>query len=187
MAFGIKPGEAHHTSISMFEDYPAQLARLSGKERKGIKKTARALFETSPSDAISYLAGQRGYTNFRPDLLMGKLMSKPIDYDRFKLTGASAFQDLLGRSMSDTEWQQTSELAKTMGIKDPNAFEAFLSKRIASTPEGQEKIKTEADIAWESQYGTMPRDEQGRLVRGRVQFNPNTVNQLVNSMLGTVA
>lgn len=186
-AFGIDPGESHHTSISMFEDYPARVARISPQERKGIKKTARALFETSPSDAISYLAGQRGYTNFRPDLLMGKLLSKPIDYDRFKLTGSTAFQDLLGRSMSDVEWQQASGLAKTMGIKDPNAFEAFLSKRIASTPEGQAKIKTEADIAWESQYGTMPRDAQGNLVRGRVQFNPGAVNQMVNSMLGTVA
>jgi hypothetical protein len=185
--FGIKPGEGHHTSISMFEDYPAQTARVSAKERKGIKKTARALFETSPSDAISYLAGQRGYTNFRPDLLMGKLMSKPIDYDRFKLVGATAFQDLLGRSMSDTEWQQASEYAKSMGVKDPNAFEALLSKRLASTPEGQAKIKSEADIAWESQYGTMPRDAQGNLVRGRVRFDPGTVNQMVNTMLGTVA
>lgn len=183
-AFGIDPSESHHTSISMFEDYPAKMARVSPQERKGIRKTARALFETSPSDAISYLAGQRGYTNFRPDLLMGKFLSKPIDYDRFKLTGATAFQDLLGRSMSDTEWQQTSELAKTMGIKDPNAFEAFLSKRIASTPEGQAKIKTEADIAWESQYGTMPRDAQGNLMRGMVRYNPGQVKSMIQSMIG---
>ena len=183
-AFGIDPGESHHTSISMFEDYPARTARLSSKERRGIGKTARALFETSPSDAISYLAGQRGYTNFRPDLLIGKFLSKPVDYDRFKLTAATAFQDLLSRSMSDTEWQQTSELAKTMGIKDPNAFEAFLSKRIASTPEGQAKIKTEADIAWESQYGTMPRDAQGNLMRGMVRYNPGQVKSMIQSMIG---
>jgi hypothetical protein len=184
MAFGIEPSESHHTSISMFEDYPAKMGRLSPKEQKGIKKTARALFETSPSDAISYLAGQRGYTNFRPDLLMGKLASKPIDYDRFKLTGASAYQDLLGRAMSDVEWQQTSELAKTMGIKDPNAFESFLSKRLASTPEGQAKIKSEADIAWESQYGTMPRDAQGNLLRGMVRYNPGQVKTMIQSMIG---
>ena len=183
-AFGIAPGESHHTSISMFEDYPARTARLSPKERKGIKTTARALFETSPSDAISYLAGQRGYTNFRPDLLMGKLMSKPVDYDRLKLVGATAFQDLLGRSMSDAEWQQTSEYARSMGVKDPNAFEALLSKRLASTPEGQAKIKSQADIEWESQYGTMPRDAQGNLLRGRVNFDPTKVNQMVNAMLG---
>lgn len=183
-AFGIDPSEGYHTSASMFEDYPAKTARLSPKERKGIGKTARALFKTSPSDAISYLAGQRGYTNFRPDLLMGKLMSRPVDYDRFKLVGATAFQDLLGRSMSDTEWQQASEYAKAMGVKDPNAFEALLSKRLASTPEGQAKIKSEADITWESQYGTMPRDAQGNLIRGMVRYNPGQVKNMIQSMIG---
>lgn len=182
--FGINPNESHHTSISMFEDYPAKTARLSPQERKGIKKTARALFETSPGDAIGYLASQRGYTNFRPDLLMGKLMTKPVDYDRFKLVSETAFQDLLGRSMSDAEWQQTSEYAKSMGVKDPNAFEALLSKRLASTPEGQAKIKSEADITWESQYGTMPRDAQGNLVRGMVRYNPGQVQSMINTMIG---
>ena len=184
MAFGIDPSEGHHTSMSMFEDYPAKAARLSGKERKNIKQTARELFQTSPSDALSYLANQRGYTNFRPDKLMGKLAAKPINYNRFKLVGSSAFQDLLGRSMSDTEWQRASELAETMGIKDPSAFESFLSNRIASTPEGQAKIKSEADIAWESMYGNMPRDAQGNLMRGMVRYDPGQVSSMMNTMLG---
>lgn len=187
MALGRDPSEGFNTSLSMFEDYPAKAARLSGKERKNIKQTARELFQTSPSDALSYLASQRGYTNFRPDTLMGKLAAKPINYDRFKLVGSSAFQDLLGRSMSDAEWQRTSELAGTMGIKDPSAFESFLSNRIASTPEGQAKIKSESDITWESMYGNMPRDAQGNLMRGRVNFDAAKVNQMVNAMLGTPA
>lgn len=182
--FGINPGESHHTSYSMFEDYPAKTARLSKEERKGLKQTARKLFETSPSEAQTFLSEYRGYTNFRPNLLMGKLMTKPVDYDRFKLVGETAFQDLLGRSMSDAEWQQTSEYAKSMGVKDPNAFEALLSKRLASTPEGQAKIKSEADIAWESQYGTMPRDAQGNLVRGMVRYNPGQVQSMINTMIG---
>jgi hypothetical protein len=107
-----------------------------------------------------------------------------VDYDRFKLVSETAFQDLLGRSMSDAEWQQTSEYAKSMGVKDPNAFEALLSKRLASTPEGQAKIKSEADIAWESQYGTMPRDAQGNLVRGMVRYNPGQVQSMINTMIG---
>jgi hypothetical protein len=186
--FGIQPSEGHHTFLSSLDNYASQATRISPKERRQLRKTAFDIAQTSPSDAYAFVAEQgRGYSNYKPTNLLGKLMTRPVDYDRFKLTGASAFQDLLGRSMSDTEWKQTSELAKTMGIRDPNVFEAYLSKRIASTPEGQAKIKTEADIAWESQYGTMPRDEQGNLVRGRVQFDPNTVNQLVNSMLGTVA
>ena len=183
--FGINPEESYHTGYSIFEDYPAKTSRLSGKERKGIKQTARAIFETSPGDAISYLASQRGYTNFRPDLMMGKLMAKPVDYNRFGLVAETAFQDLLGRSMSDAERQQTFDYAKAMGVKDPNAFEALLSRRLASTPEGQSKIKSEADLAWESQYGTMQRDAQGNLLRGFFAYDPNTVKQLTASMLGT--
>jgi hypothetical protein len=168
----------------MFEDYPAQMGRLSKQEIKGVKKTARALAETSPSDAISYLASRGGYTNFRPDTLIGRIASKPVDYDRFNLIGATTFQDLLGRPMTDTERLQTSEYAKAMGIKDPNAFEAMLSKRLASTPEGQAKIKSESDLEWESRYGTMPRNAQGQLLRGLVSFRPETARQIAQTLVG---
>lgn len=184
MSFGIKPGEGHHTSISMFEDYPAKTARLSPQEQKQIRKTTKALFETSPSDAISYLAGTRGYTNFRPDLLMGKLMARPVDYSKFKALGAATFQDLLGRAPTEAESTTYTELAKAQGIKDYGAFESFLSGRLASTPEGQSKIKSQADIEWESQYGTMPRDAQGNLVRGMVRYNPSQVKNMIQSMIG---
>jgi hypothetical protein len=183
--FGIPPGESHHTFLSSIEDFASQATRISAKERRQLKKTAFDIAKTSPSDAYAFVAEQgRGYSNYKPTDLLGKLMTRPVKYDRFKLTGASAFQDLLGRSMSDTEWQQTSELAKTMGIRDPNEFQAFMSKRIASTPEGQAKIKTEADIDWESKYGTMPRDAQGNLVRGMVRYNPGQVKNMIQSMIG---
>ena len=184
MALGMDPSEGHHTSLDIFEEYPAKASRLSDKERKTVRQTARELFKTSPSDALSYLASQRGYTNFRPDTLMGKLAAKPINYNRFKLVGKEAYRGLLDRSMSDTEWQRASELAKTMGIKDPSAFESFLSNRIASTPEGQAKIKSEADIAWESMYGNMPRDVKGNLLRGMVRYDPRQVSSLMDTMLG---
>ena len=185
MAFGIKPSEGYHTGLSIFEEYPARASRLSGKERKNIKKTARSLFETSPSDAISYLAGQRGYTNFRPDSLMGKLMAKPVDYERFRPIGAAAFQDLLGREISDTEWQQTSDYAKSLGVRDPNAFQSLLTQQISL--QNPNKILTEADRAWQAMYGNIERDAEGNLLRGRVAFDPGKVNTMVNSMLGTVA
>jgi hypothetical protein len=181
---GVAPSEGHHTANSIFEQYPAAAGRLSKSEQNQIKRTARTLFETSPSDAIGYLASQRGYTNWRPDKLIGKLSAKGIDYEKYRDLGTSAFQDFLGREMSDSEWALTSSLAKTKGIKDPAAFEAFLSQRLASTPEGQSKMKTEADIAWESQYGTMPRDAQGNLIRGMVRHNPGNVKSLISSMLG---
>jgi len=181
---GVAPSEGHHTTNSIFEQYPAAAGRLSKDEQKQIKKTARTLFETSPSDAIGYLAGQRGYTNWRPDKLIGQLSSKNVDYSRYANLGASAFQDLLGRQMSAAEWDLTSSLAKAKGIKDPGAFEAFINQRIASSPEGQAKIKSEADIAWESQYGNMPRDAQGNLLRGMVRHNPGQVQAMINTMIG---
>jgi hypothetical protein len=182
--FGINPGESHHTSYSMFEDYPAKTARLSKEERKGLKQTARKLFETSPSEAQAFLSEYRGYTNFRPNLLMGKLMTKPVDYERFRLLGETAYQDLLGRSMSDAEWQEASGLAKTMGIKDPDPFQSFINKRLASTPEGQAKIKSEADIEWESQYGPMARSSSGELLRGFKVFRPGSASTVAEMLLG---
>lgn len=184
MALGLQPTEGHHTANKIFEEYPSQLSRLSGKEKKGIKRTAQALFETSPSDAISYLAGQRGYTNWRPDKLMGQLMARPIDYDRFRSIGSTAYQDLLGRNISDQEWQQTTDYARSMGVRDPSAFQALLSSRIASSPEGEARILSEADRTWQSMYGTIPRDAQGNLMRGMVRYNPGQVKEMIAAMIG---
>jgi hypothetical protein len=181
---GVAPSQGVDTGLSIFEQYPAASSRLKKGEIKSIKRYARTLSETSPSDAASYLAQTRGYTNWRPESFIAKLGSQPVDYNKYRDLGASAFQDFLGRQMSYAEWNQTSSLAKTKGIKDPAAFDAFLSQRIASTPEGQAKMKTEADIAWESQYGTMPRDAQGNLIRGQVHFNPAAVRSMANTMLG---
>jgi hypothetical protein len=184
MDFGIGPSEGHNTAISIFEDYPARASRLSKKERKGIKQTAKALFEAEgPGSAISYLAGTRGYVNFRPEQLIGKYAAEPIDYDRYRAIGETSFQDLLGRGMSDTAWAQTTEYAKALGIKNPSEFQALLNQRISSTPEGQAKIKSQADIEWESLYGNMPRDAQGNLVRGMVKFDPVKVREMVNAMV----
>lgn len=187
MAFdmvGVTPSEGSHTTNSLFEQYPAAAGRLSKKEIRAIKDTGRELYKTSPSDALSYLAGTRGYLNWRPDSLIAKLSAKPVNYDNYRGLGESAFQDLLGRKMTDSEWASTSSLAKVKGIKDPNAFEAFFTQRLASTPEGQRKIKSEADIAWESQYGNMPRDAQGNLARGMVRFNATNAQNIANAMLG---
>jgi hypothetical protein len=184
MGLGLQPTEGYHTANSIFEDYPSQLSRLSGKEKKGIKRYAQTLFETSPSDAISYLAGQRGYTNWRPDKLMGELLARPIDYERFRPASTVAFQDFLGRGMSDAEWQQTTEYARSMGVKDPGAFQSLLTSRIASSPEGERKMLSDADRQWQSMYGTMPRDAEGNLIRGMVRYNPNQVKEMIATMIG---
>jgi len=186
MAFGISPSEGHNTGVSIFENFPARASRLSKKERKGIRQTAKKLFETEGSGStISYLAGTRGYANFRPDTLIGKYAAKPIDYDRYRAIGTTSFQDLLGRDMSDADWQETTRYAEALGVKDPSEFQSLLNQRIASTPEGQARIKSEADIEWESRFGPMTRDPRGNLARGLFYYNPSTVAQLTSSMLGT--
>lgn len=183
---GPDPSEGHHTSLSIFEEYPARAARVSKGERKRIKSYARTLFEQEgPGSATAYLAGTRGYTNFRPDTLIGKYLSKPVDYERFRSIGSLAFQDLLGRPMGESDFTQAVDYAKAMGVKDPSAFQSLLTQRIASTPEGQSKIKSEADLEWESRFGPMARDPQGNLMRGFFYYNPDTVAQLTSSMLGT--
>lgn len=182
--YGVAPDEGVHTTLSMFEDYPAQMGRASKKEIKGIKKTARTLAETSPSDAISYLASQRGYTNFRPDTLLGRIMSRPVDYEKFRSIGSSSFQDLLSREMNEGDWSNLTSQAKALGIKDPSAFQSFLNERIASSPEGSRKILTEADREFESTRGPIARDPEGNLIRGFFYYNPETVRSITNSMLG---
>jgi hypothetical protein len=162
MAFGKPPSEGHHTSLNIFEEYPAQFSRLSDAERSGIRKTARALFKTSPADALSYLSSQRGYANFRPDALIGKLMRSPVDYEQFRSIGTAAFGDLLNRQMGENEWQQATAYAKAMGIRDPGAFESMLNRRIASTSEGRDTILDEEDLALQRYWGPMARDASGR-------------------------
>lgn len=185
MAFGIEPSEGHHTSMSMFEDYPAKAARLSGEERKGIRATAKSLFKQSPSDAISYLASQRGYTNFRPDRLMGKLMARRVDYEKFKPIASSAFQSLLGRDIDQADWDQATDYARSLNVRDPYAFQSLLNEQIAL--QNPNKIMTQADREWQSMYGNMQRDAQGNLQRGMVTFDPERFKRMASDLKGVLS
>ena len=182
MAFGKNPSEGHHTGLSIFEDYPAKVARLSGKEKKRIKKTARDLFKESPGDAISFLSGYRGYTNFKPDSLIGKYSAKDVNYKAYRPIADVAYQDFLGRPMSEAEWSDATGYAKAMGAKDPSSFQALLNSRILSANPGA--VKSEADLDWERQYGPMRRDAQG-YQRGLFRVDPANVATIASSMLGT--
>lgn len=182
MAFGIKPSEGHHTSLSIFGDHPARVSRLSKKERKGIRRTALDLFEQSPSDAISYLAGQRGYTNFRPDRLMGRLMARPVDYEKFKPIASSAYQGLLGRDIDQADWDQATEYAQALNVRDPYAFQSLLNEQIALR--NPNKIMTQADREWQSMRGNMQRDAQGNLQRGMVDFDPSRFKSMLEGFKG---
>lgn len=185
MAFGRDPSEGHHTSLSMFEDYPAKVARLSKKEKRNIKNTAFSLFEQSPSDAISYLASQKGYTNFRPDRLMGRLMSRPFDYEKFKPIASSAFQSLLGREIDQADWDQATDYARSLNVRDPYAFQSLLNEQIAL--KNPNKIMTQADREWQSMYGNMQRDPAGNLQRGMVTFDPERFKKMAQDLKGVLS
>ena len=185
--FGISPTESHHTALSRLDTYASEATSISKKERRNLNKIARELAEINPADAYAFVSeAGRGYTNYRPIKLLGRLATMPVNYDQggFKSIASSAFQDLLNREATEGELQQYNSAAKALGIKDADAYEQFLSKRLASTQEGQRKIKSEADIAWESQYGDMPRDAQGNLARGMVRFNATNAQNIANAMLG---
>lgn len=183
MSFGKAPSEGHNTGLSIFEDYPARASRLSGKERRRVKQTAKDLFEQSPGDAISFLSGYRGYTNFRPDDLIGKFSAKDVNYETYRPIANVAFQDLLSRPMTEAEWADTTSYASAMGAKDPNSFQALLNSRILSANPGA--VKGEADLDWERQFGPLTRDARGNLQRGLFRFNPANVSKVASAMLGT--
>lgn len=101
---------------------------------------------------------------------------------------SASYADLLGRSATDQEIQDVLKKAQASRVSsaDPGAFESFLTNQMLTSREGMAKIKTPEDIAWERRYGTILRDAEGNLARGRISFDPTKVAEMANKMLGTV-
>jgi hypothetical protein len=179
-------GPTYEPSKTMedLSEYGRDQLRATKKQKQAIRAEAKTY--TSPGAKEAFLQSYLDrFSN--PEFIQKQLTrsyKKPIDYQ----TGgyrelASRAYGLQGLEMPEQEFERYMGIAKATNVRSPEAFSDFVRQDLIAS----DKVKTPFDIAWEQQYGTMPRDEQGRLVRGRVQFNPNTVNQLVNSMLGTVA
>jgi len=179
-------GPTYEPSKTMedLSEYGRDQLRATKKQKQAIRSEAKTY--TSPGAKEAFLQSYLDrFSN--PEFIQKQLTrsyKKPIDYQ----TGgyrelASRAYGLQGLEMPEQEFERYMGIAKATNVRSPEAFSDFVRQDLIAS----DKVKTPLDIAWESQYGTMPRDEQGRLARGRVQFNPNTVNQLVNSMLGTVA
>jgi hypothetical protein len=184
-AFGVAPKESHHSFLSRIEDYASQATSISPKERKNLKAAALKIAETNPADAYAFVSEfGKGYTNYRPTRLLGRLVTQPVDYSKFGTIAKSAFQDLLNREGTEGELNKYNKMAKAMGIRDADAFDQFISGRLASTREGAEKLKSEADYENEARYGTMTRNAQGELNRGQYLFRPELINSAVQQMLG---
>jgi hypothetical protein len=179
-------GPTYEPSKTMedLSEYGRDQLRATKKQKQAIRAGAKTY--TSPGAEEAFLQSYLDrFSN--PEFIQKQLTrsyKKPIDYQ----TGgyrelASRAYGLQGLEMPEQEFERYMGIAKATNVRSPEAFSDFVRQDLIAS----DKVKTPFDIAWEQQYGTMPRDEQGRLARGRVQFNPNTVNQLVNSMLGTVA
>jgi hypothetical protein len=179
-------GPTYEPSKTMedLSEYGRDQLRATKKQKQAIRAEAKTY--TSPGAKEAFLQSYLDrFSN--PEFIQKQLTrsyKKPIDYQ----TGgyrelASRAYGLQGLEMPEQEFERYMGIAKATNVRSPEAFSDFVRQDLIAS----DKVKTPFDIAWEQQYGTMPRDEQGRLARGRVQFNPNTVNQLVNSMLGTVA
>ena len=179
-------GPTYEPSKTMedLSQYGRDQLRATKKQKQAIRAEAKTY--TSPGAKEAFLQSYLDrFSN--PEFIQKQLTrsyKKPIDYE----TGgyrelASRAYGLQGLEMPEQDFERYMGIAKATNVRSPEAFSDFVRQDLIAS----DKVKTPFDIAWEQQYGTMPRDAQGKLVRGRVQFDPNTVNQLVNSMLGTVA
>lgn len=113
-----------------------------------------------------------------------------ISAERYKPLAAVAqksYVDLLGRQATPDEIAQQFSYASSRRVNpsDPGAFEAFMGDVLSTSREGMAKIKTPTDIDLERQYGTMQRDAEGNLIRGRYDFDPSKISAAVKTMLGS--
>jgi hypothetical protein len=116
---------------------------------------------------------------------MGKLMARPVDYEKFKPIASSAFQSLLGRDIDQADWDQATDYARSLNVRDPYAFQSLLNEQIALR--NPNKIMTQADREWQSMYGNMQRDAQGNLQRGMVTFDPERFKRMASDLKGVLS
>ncbi len=180
-------GPTYEPSKTMedLSEYGRDQLRATKKQKQAIRAEAKTYSSPGAKEAFlqSYLDR---FSN--PEFIQKQLTrsyKKPIDYQ----TGgyrelASRAYGLQGLEMPEQDFERYMGIAKATNVRSPEAFSDFVRQDLIAS----DKVKTPLDLAWESQYGEILRGPDGSLAsgRGRVHFNPNTVNQLVNSMLGTV-
>lgn len=181
---GGAPSYEPSETMEALSEYGRNQLKATKQQKKAIRAEAKTY--TSPGAKEAFLQSYLDrFSN--PEFIQKQLTrsyKRPIDYQ----TGgyrelASRAYGLQGLEMPGQDFERYMGIAKATNVRSPEAFSDLVRQDLIAS----DKVKTPFDIAWEQQYGTMPRDAQGKLVRGRVQFNPGTVNQMVNTMLGTVA
>jgi hypothetical protein len=183
--------------VSLFEGILNRYA--SGKMKpfvKSAKKQVRLGGET-PESAAESLRAQAAAYDWRPGRAeraarrIESMIPQSIAPERYSSLSPvieRSYLDILGRAPSAGELARDIQAAGASRIKpsDPGAFSAFIGDLLASSREGQSKLKTEADMKWESMYGNMPRDAQGNLIRGLVLYRPEKISSAAASAVNTL-
>lgn len=183
--------------VSLFQNMLGKFSEKGGlgKFAKNLKRGIGEGFDTRES-AIATLrnyASVRGWDPGKVERKVRKIQGiQPTSiaserYSPFAETVKSTYQDLLGRAPTEQEIQQrfAQAGAERISPSDPGAFGAFLSDRLASSPEGMGKIKTEADLQFEAMFGPMGRTPEGYLKRGVIKFRPEVVGGVINKLQNT--
>lgn len=161
--------------------YGKKQIKASKSARQAI--TAEANSYASPGAKEAFLQSYIGrFSN--PEFIERQLersYKKPIDYSQggYRELASSAYNQQ-GLGLSGEDFQRYVNIAKATNVRSPQAFSDFIRQDLIASG----RVKTPEDLAWETAYGDMPRDEKGRLIKGLARYDPNKVSSMVDTMIG---
>jgi hypothetical protein len=170
---------------------PSELMKLLGgyaeKQIKPTKSQKQSILKEaatygSPGAKEAFLQSYVGkFASPFIEKRLAKSYKTPIDFEAGPYRDVASYAyGQQGLAMPEDAFQQYINLAKATNVRSPEAFSDIVrSGMIAS-----DMVKTPGDIAWEQQYGNMPRDAQGRLAKGLVKFDAGKVKELAQTMFG---
>jgi hypothetical protein len=162
-------------------DYGEGQLKASKTTKKKIKAEAKSFSSPGAREAFLEPYADRYANNEFILKQLQKSYKKPIDYEKGGYRDVASFAyGQQGMGMPEEDFQRYLNVAKTTNVRSPEAFSDLVRQSMIASG----KVKTPQDLAWESQYGTMPRDAQGNLVKGMVRYNPEQVQSMIKSMIG---
>ncbi len=162
-------------------DYGEGQLKASKTTKKKIKAEAKSFSSPGAREALLEPYADRYANNEFILKQLQKSYKKPIDYKKGGYRDVASFAyGQQGLGMPEEDFQRYLNVAKTTNVRSPEAFSDLVRQSMIASG----KVKTPQDLAWESQYGTMPRDAQGNLVKGMVRYNPEQVQSMIKSMIG---
>jgi hypothetical protein len=163
------------------EKYGEQQIKPTKRQKQAIRREANTFGSPGAKEAFLQSYVGRFSTPFIEKQL-AKSYKTPIDFEGGPYRDVASYAyGQQGLTMPEDAFQQYINLAKATNVRSPEAFSDIVrSGMIAS-----DMVKTPADIAWEQQYGNMPRDPgTGRLIKGMGRFDASRVKELADAMMG---